>query len=446
MSAAAEAPADLHRRPAELLQRLIRFDTTNPPGNERECIAFIDGLLRDAGYETTVLAREPERPNLLARLPGRGAAPPILLYGHVDVVTTAGQRWQHPPFEAAEVDGFVWGRGAVDMKGGVAMMLAAFLRARAEGLEPAGDVIFCALADEENLSGYGAEWLVSEHAERFEGVRYALGEFGGFTLHNAGRRFYPIQVGEKQICTLRATVRGAGGHGAMPVRGAAMARLAKMLRSLDRTRLPVHITPIVRDMVRTMAEALPSARRAALHALLRPALTDRVLDVMGSRARLLEAILHNTVTPTIVETSKKFNVIPSEIGIVLDGRLLPGQTPADLTRELHGVIGDDVELEVLRHDTGPVEPDLGLYATLGSVLTEADPGSVAMPLLMPGVTDGRFFSRLGIQTYGFTPLRLPANFDFWQTVHAADERVPVEAVEFGADAVYRALERFGDGH
>lgn len=444
MSAAAGASTNLHRRPAELLQHLIRFDTTNPPGNERECVSFIDGLLREAGYETTVLAREPARPNLLARLPGRGAAPPILLSGHVDVVTTAAQRWEHPPFDGAEVDGFVWGRGAVDMKGGVAMMLAAFLRAKEAGLEPAGDVIFCALADEENMSGYGAEWLVNEHAEHFEGVRYALGEFGGFTLHNAGRRFYPIQVAEKQICTLRATVRGAGGHGSTPVRGGAMARLAKTLRSLDRQRLPVHVTPVVRDMVQVMAKALPLSRRAALFALLRPALTDRVLDLMGSQARLLEAILHNTVSPTILETTRKFNVIPSEIGVVLDGRLLPGQTPDDLVRELRAVGGEDIEIEVLRHDPGQIEPDLSLYPTLGRILTEADAGSVAMPLLMPGVTDGRFFSRLGIQSYGFTPMRLPAGFDFWQTVHAADERVPVDAVEFGADAVYKALERFGE--
>jgi acetylornithine deacetylase/succinyl-diaminopimelate desuccinylase-like protein len=444
MSAAAGASTDLHRRPAELLQHLIRFDTTNPPGNERECVSFIDGLLRGAGYETTVLAREPARPNLLARLAGRGAAPPMLLSGHVDVVTTAAQRWQHPPFDGAEVDGFVWGRGAVDMKGGVAMMLAAFLRAKEAGLEPAGDVIFCALADEENMSGYGAEWLVNEHAEHFEGVRYALGEFGGFTLHNAGRRFYPIQVAEKQICTLRATVRGAGGHGSTPVRGGAMARLAKMLRSLDRQRLPVHVTPVVHDMVQVMAQALPLPRRAALFALIRPALTDRVLDLMGSQARLLEAILHNTVSPTILETTRKFNVIPSEIGVVLDGRLLPGQTPDDLVRELRAVVGEDIEIEVLRHDPGQIEPDLGLYPTLGRILTEADAGSVAMPLLMPGVTDGRFFSRLGIQSYGFTPMRLPAGFDFWQTVHAADERVPVDAVEFGADAVYKALERFGE--
>jgi acetylornithine deacetylase/succinyl-diaminopimelate desuccinylase-like protein len=439
---AGSAGADLHRRPAELLQRLIRFDTTNPPGNERECISFIDGLLRDAGCETIALAREPQRPNLLARLPGRGEAPPLLLYGHVDVVTTAGQRWRHPPFEATIEDGYIWGRGAVDMKGGVAMMLSAFLRAKTEGLQPAGDVIFCALADEENMSGYGAEWLVREHADQFEGVRYGIGEFGGFTLHHSGRRFYPIQVAEKQVCTLRLTVRGPGGHGSMPVRGAATARLAKLLRRLDRERLPVHVTPVVRDMAQAMASSLPLPQRPVLRALLRPRLADGLIALMGDRARLFDPILHNTVSPTILKTTEKFNVIPSEIAIVLDGRLLPGQSPEDLVRELRELVGEDVEIEVLRHDSGPAEPDLGMFDMLAGILVEADPGAVAMPLLMPGVTDGRFFARLGIQTYGFLPMKLPPDFDFWSTLHAADERIPAEAVEFGAQAIYRALERF----
>jgi acetylornithine deacetylase/succinyl-diaminopimelate desuccinylase-like protein len=434
----------VHRRPAELLQRLIRFDTTNPPGGEAECIAFIAGLLADAGYETRTLARTPGRDNLIARLEGRGEAPPLLLYGHVDVVTTEGQRWTHPPFGGLEQEGYVWGRGAVDMKGGVAMMLSAFLRAKAEGLEPAGDVIFCALADEEALGGHGAEWIVTEHASLFEGVRYAIGEFGGFTLHVGGRRLYPIQVAEKQVCTIRATVHGPGGHGSMPVRGGAMAGLARMLDRLDRHRLPVHVTPVARDMVEAMAAALPGAQARLLRLLLRPALTDRIIKRMGERARLFDPALHNTAGVTVLRTTEKFNVIPSEVGVILDGRLLPGFRPEDLVAEIRALVGEGIELEVLRHDPGPSEPDMGLFETLAGILRDADPGSSPAPLLMPGVTDGRFFSRLGIQTYGFLPMRLPEDFNFWETVHAADERIPVDAVSFGADAIYRALERFGE--
>jgi acetylornithine deacetylase/succinyl-diaminopimelate desuccinylase-like protein len=394
--------------------------------------------------ETRIHARAPERPNLIARMPGRGAAPPLLLYGHVDVVTTAGQSWEHEPFAGDEQDGFVWGRGAVDMKGGVAMMLAAFLRARAEGLEPAGDVIFCALADEENMSRYGAEWLVREHAGLFDGVRYALGEFGGFTMHQSGHRFYPIQVAEKQVCTMNATVRGPGGHGSMPLAGGTVARLAEMLARLDRRPLPIHVTPVARRMLETMAAQLPRAQGLLIRQLLRPQVAGFALRRMGERARMTGAMLRNTATPTIIETSKKFNVIPSEIDVTIDGRILPGFTPDDLIRELREVVGEDVELEVVLYDECPPAPDMGMFDLLAGVLEEADQGAAALPLLMPGVTDARFFARLGIQTYGFTPLRLPAGFNFWEGVHGADERVPVDGIEFGADAVFRALERFGE--
>jgi acetylornithine deacetylase/succinyl-diaminopimelate desuccinylase-like protein len=440
----AEGAQAIWRQPAELLRRLIRFDTTNPPGNERECIAFIEGLLRDAGIESNLYAREPERPNLLARLPGRGAAPPLLLYGHVDVVSTAGQDWQHDPFAGEEHGGYVWGRGAVDMKGGVAMMLSAFLRAKAEGLEPAGDVLFCALADEEGMSRYGAEWLVREHPDLFEGVRFALGEFGGFTMHQAGRRFYPIQVAEKQVCTLRATVRGPGGHGSMPLRGGATARLGRMLEQLDRGGLPIHVTPVAREMLTRMAGALPALQGIVVRQLLRPAIARAALPRMGDQARMTSAMLRNTVSPTIIETSKKFNVIPSEIEVTLDGRILPGFEPDDLVREVSALIGDDVELEVQLYDPGPSQIDLGMFDTLAGILEQADPGAVALPLLMPGVTDARFFTRLGIQTYGFTPMKVPPEFNFWEGVHGSDERAPVEGIAFGADAIHTALERFGD--
>jgi acetylornithine deacetylase/succinyl-diaminopimelate desuccinylase-like protein len=443
MAPAAVETTRVQQGPAELLQALIRFDTTNPPGNERACISYIDGLLSDAGLETTIRARDPERPNLIARLAGRGGAPPLLLYGHVDVVTTDHQDWRQPPFEGKVVDGYVWGRGALDMKGGVAMMLSALLRARAEGLSPAGDIVFCALSDEEGFGRYGAKYIVENHASLFEGVRYAIGEFGGFTLHLGSRRFYPIQVAEKQICTVRAAVRGAGGHGALPIRRGAMARLGKVLRALDRGTLPAHVTPLARDMCRSIGAALPLPARALIRALLNPALTDGVLRLMGTRGRTLHPLFHNTVSPTMLHGSERVNVIPSEVSVVLDGRLLPGFEPADLIRELGVLVGEDVELELVQHDPGPSDPDMGLFDTLGAILRELDRGSVPAPLLMAGVTDARFFSRLGIQTYGFLPMKLPPGFDFWETIHAADERIPLAALEFGAEAVYRALERFG---
>jgi len=427
----------------ELLRDLIRFDTTNPPGNEGACIAYVRQLLDDAGVESRIFARDDARPNLVARIAGAGDAPPLLLYGHVDVVQTAGQQWTHPPFGAELVDGVVWGRGALDMKGGVAMLVDAFLRAARGELKPRGDLILAVLSDEENGGDFGAKYLVEEHADLFDGVRHALGEFGGATVHLGGKRFYPIQVAEKQICWLRGRVRGPGGHGAIGVRGSALAKLGKILQTLDRRGLPVHVTPVTRAWIEGMADALPRPQALLLRSLLDPRLAEVTLRVARvEQLRLIERALRNTVSVTIVHAGSKINVIPAEVELELDGRALPGFGPDDLIRELHDLVGPDLELELERHDPTPAEPDLTWLDGLGAILRELDPGAIPVPMLQVGVTDGRFFSRLGIQTYGFLPLELPADFELTKLIHAADERVPAAALRFGAEAVGRAVERY----
>jgi acetylornithine deacetylase/succinyl-diaminopimelate desuccinylase-like protein len=425
----------------ELLQELIRFDTTNPPGNEAACIDFLRAQLDEVGCETQTYEREPGRPNLVSRLAG-GDAQPLLLQGHVDVVTTALQDWQHPPFAGVLEDGYVWGRGALDMKAGVAMLVHSFLRAKREGVKLPGDLVLLVLSDEEAGGNLGARYLVQEHPELFEGMRYALGEFGGFTLNVGGKRFYPIQVAEKQICWLKATVRGPGGHGAMVQRGGTVARLGRFLSDLDRKRMPVHVTPVVEEMIQAIAAVLPRRHAAIMRSLLKPRLTDRALRLLGARAAQFEPMLRNTVNATIVRGGSKINVVPSEIELELDGRALPGFSPEQLIAELHDLAGDDIEVEVVRHDPGPAEPDLGLFETLAGVIRELDPEGIPVPLLQIGVTDGRFFSQAGVQTYGFLPMRLPEDFDFAKLIHAADERIPVDALEFGAEAVWRAVQRF----
>ena len=434
----------LYARPDELLQHLIRFDTTNPPGAEADCIVYIRDTLAGAGIPSTILARDPARPNLIARLAGRGVAPPLLLYGHVDVVTTAGQAWSHPPFAGDVADGAIWGRGALDMKGGVAMMLAAFLRAAAQQDPPPGDVIFAALADEENWGDYGARYLVSEHPDLFQGVRYAIGEIGGFTIHIGSQRFYPIMVAEKQGVAITATVRGPGGHGSLPMHGGAMAKLGQLLQRLDQHRLPPHVPTVTRMMIEGIADALPAQAGDLLLPLLDPARTDTTLDLLGAQGSLFDPLLHNTVNATVVRGGAKENVIPSEITVQLDGRMLPGYTPDDMLAELRALAGDVAEFSAGRSDlTTSTEPDMGLFATLSDVLREADPDGTPVPLLLSGVTDGRYLARLGIQTYGFLPMRLPPDFPMIQLIHAADERIPVDAVRFGAEAIYQVLRRFG---
>jgi acetylornithine deacetylase/succinyl-diaminopimelate desuccinylase-like protein len=428
-------------RPVELLQRLLRFDTTNPPGGERECIEWIKGLLEELGCEVLIRGCDAERPNLIARLAGRGEAAPLLLQGHVDVVPARGE-WRQPPFSGELADGYVWGRGALDMKGGVAMMLAAFMRAKAAGSRPAGDVILCLMSDEEAGSELGAEFLVREHPELFADVRYSIGEFGGFTMQLAGRRLYPVMVAEKQVCWTRARIRGAAGHGSLPVRGGAMGKLGRVLHRLDRRRLPVHVTPVARSMIEAIAAEVPAPLALPLRGLLQPRLTDRLLDAFGEKARAFDPILHNTVSATIVSGGEKINVIPGELSLELDCRLLPGFGPEDVFAELRALSGVEMELEVVRYDPVAAEPDLGLFATLADTLRELDPTARPVPLLLPAVTDGRFFSRLGIQTYGYLPMQLPEEMAFMDLIHAQDERLPVAAVEFGTRAIHRVLERF----
>lgn len=432
----------IYQRPAELLQNLIRFDTTNLPGNEAECIKYIDNLLKIAGFETSILAKDPARPNLVARLPGSSNAKPLMLYGHVDVVSTENQNWQHPPFEGKVVDGYVWGRGALDDKGGVAMILAAFLRAKAEGLKPPGDVVLIIVSDEETGGEYGARYMVENHAELFEGVQYAIGEFGGFTFYIRKQKFYPIMVAEKQPCKVRATVRGPGGHGSLPVRGGAIARLAKLLQRLDERRLPVHIIPVVRQMLETMIGSVPFFTGMGLRLLLNPSLTDKLLSLLGEQRGDLEPLLHNTFNVTRVQGGGPTLMIPSEIVVEIIGSILPGYSPDDFLSELHQIVGDDVELEIVYLEPAPPEPDMGLFETLRDILLESDPKGIPVPLLLPSPTDARTFNRLGIQTYGFLPMNLPPDFNFSRTMHAADERVPVEAIEFGTNAIYKVLQRF----
>jgi acetylornithine deacetylase/succinyl-diaminopimelate desuccinylase-like protein len=432
----------LWQHPTGLLQKLIQFDTTNPPGNEVDCIVFIAETLANAGLESKLLAAHDAHPNLVTRLPGRGEAPPFLMYGHVDVVTTEGQDWTFPPFEGRLAEGSIWGRGALDMKGGLVMMICALLRARASGVPPPGDVILAVVSGEETRSEHGAAYLVAHHAPLFEGVRYAISEFGGFTLHLGGARLYPIMVSEKQLCWLRATIRGQAGHGSMPVHGQAMAKLAALLLVLDRRRLPVRITPVARQTVEGVVKALPFPQNLILRQLLKPRLTDRVLPLLGSAASAFDPVLRNTISATILHASDKINVIPGEVSVELDGRLLPGCSPDDMLAELRPLVGDDIEWEVLKFDPGPPEPNMGMFATLADILEEADPGGSAVPLILPGVTDASQFSRLGIQTYGFTPMKMPPGFSFWEHIHSADERLPVDALEFGIEATYQLLQRF----
>jgi acetylornithine deacetylase/succinyl-diaminopimelate desuccinylase-like protein len=432
----------IYLRPVELLQELIRFNTSNPPGNERECVSYISHLLNSHGIKTHLFSKDPHRPNLVARLKGKNDGPALLLYGHVDVVPAEEEGWRHPPFEGVIDDGFVWGRGALDMKGPVAMMLSAFIKAKAENLQLPGDVVLCILSDEEDLGEFGARFLVEKHPELFNRVRYALGEFGGFTLHVGGKKFYPIEIAQKQKCGLKAILRGPAGHASSVVRDGTMAKLSTLLDQLNKNLLPVHVTEPARLMLNAMAEALPFPNGWLMRKMLNPRWTDFILKRLGDRGSVFVPMFRNTVNATVLNSGERINVIPSKIEVDMDVRILPGFDPDDVVKELRPIIGNDVQLELIVFDKTPAEPDLTFFNTLASILEEADPDGIPIPLMLTGCTDARFFSRLGIQTYGFVPMKLPEDINLNRTTHAANERIPTESLQFGADAILKAMQQF----
>lgn len=429
-------------RPEQILQKLIRFDTTNPPGNEKPCIQYIAGLLKDAGIKTEYLFKNPKRSNLFARIKGGSKSSPLMLYGHVDVVAAKDQMWTYPPFEGRIENGCVWGRGSLDMKGGIAMFLSAVIKALKDHISFPGDIILCFLCDEEMSSEFGAQYLVEKHSKRFKDVKYAVSEFGGFPLNIAGKRFYPIQVAEKQICRIEAVFKGPPAHGSMYTKNQASFKMAEFIKKIQSGRFPVHITPVTKMMFREIAGSLGFPYNLIFRLLLNPLFTNTILKCLGSNAQNFQPFFRNILNGTILQGGNKINVLPSYISLKMDGRILPGIKPEDFIKEIQTIAGIHIDLKII--DSQPLKdsPDLGIFKTLKSILKQMDPDAYSIPMLLSGSTDARFFSRLGIQTYGFIPMTLPPDIPFLKSIHGLDERIPVTALEFGTEAVYRLLKKF----
>jgi acetylornithine deacetylase/succinyl-diaminopimelate desuccinylase-like protein len=428
----------------ELAQRLIRFETVNPPGDEAACVRWVRDLLDAAGLRTTLLATDPRRPNLIARLTGRGLAPPLLLHAHVDVVPVAGQEWSRPPFSGDLVDGEVWGRGAVDMKGQLGMMLAALLRLRAAGTPPAGDVILAVVCDEEAGSATGARFLVERHPEMFDGVRYAVGEDGGAEL-GLGRqvRLHPIVVAEKRACWLRATLRGIAGHASRAAGPSGAAhKLHRLLAAIDGGGLGTRMTPVVDRMLQELAGALPqpmSGHLAAFRAA--PDDPSTLEGVEETDSRYLRSLVQHTVNATVIRGGTGTNVLPAQIEVELDGRLLPGDfTAGDFMTELRARAGCDMELEVLVEGEPMPPPRLdGFYDRLAAIMKAKDPDGVPVPMVTTASTDARLFPQLGIQCFGWLPLLHDPARSYRGRLHCPDERIAASALEFGADCFHELL-------
>lgn len=442
----------------DCLRQLLRIDTTNPPGNERAAAELIARWLRDEGLAPELAGADPERPNLACRIPAdpeKRKHRPLVFSCHLDVVPADPDRWTHPPFEGVEADGCLWGRGAIDMKGFAAMALSVCRLIHRNQWKLDRDLIFVAVADEEAGAELGSEWLVEKRPDLLgEDPEYVINEVGGFTLHQKGKRFYPVQVAEKGIAWLRLTSKGTPGHSSLPGGDNALAHLGRAIDRIDRARLPWHVSPPARAMIGGMAAASGKIDRWFSPALLNPITGPRLLPLAVSapeRRRSLEALLRNTANPTLVtEGGVKVNVTPSSAAVEIDGRLIPGQSADDLVRELGQAIGDPLgeryQFEVLRESEAAVfSPDTPLFRSIEGVIRKRDPEGVVVPSIIPGFTDSKNYGKLGATCYGFYPLRLPEDLDFAALFHGDDERIPLEGFRWGIEALMELVREFAKG-
>jgi acetylornithine deacetylase/succinyl-diaminopimelate desuccinylase-like protein len=430
-----------------VLQDLIRFDTTNPPGNEMPCIEYIAAMLRREGIEPVVLESAPGRGNLVARHKGDGSLPPLLLMGHVDVVPAEADKWQRPPFSGDLVDGVIWGRGATDMKEMVTMELMTFLLLKRNGVPLKRDVILMANADEEVGGLWGAGWMASNHPDLIR-AEYAINEGGATSLVLGDKVFYVCSTAEKG--TARFTLRGRGqpGHASQPHKNNAILPLSKAAARLIETPLPLRVTRTARAHVESLARGVDGALRETVLNLLDPATHDSslaALPLAEPQKRRLSASLRNTATPTILRAGAKINVIPAEAECQVDCRILPGTSLESLEQELRAVVGDDVEIEFML-PTPPLEadPNSPLFETIRQVVAEHDRGAMLVPGMITGGTDAKNVTRLGIQVHGFVPMRYEGPH-MTGLAHNHDERVSVANLEFGVGVLYDVVTRFCAG-
>jgi acetylornithine deacetylase/succinyl-diaminopimelate desuccinylase-like protein len=427
------------------LQDLIRFNTTNPPGNELPCVTYIQQRLAAENIESTILESAPGRGSIVARLRGDGSARPLLLLGHIDVVPTEPSQWSHPPFSAEIVDGYLWGRGAIDMKGLAALELELFLLLKRLGVPLKRDVILAATADEEAGGTFGMAWLAENHFDQID-AEYCINEGGGVGTQQGERWFFGCQTAEKGICWLRLSAHGRPGHASVPWGSTAVTRLAAAVEKLAHARTTQHLIPTVEHYIKALAEITPAPAGPALLGLLDPQREIQALSQIENQglAAQLHASLHNTFTPTLLKAGEKINVIPSVAEAQVDCRLIPGQTPAQAVAELAQIIGDEIEIEVVRTSPGiESSSESALFTLMQQVLEEVLPGSVLTPFLVPGGTDGRFLAAKGVKVYGFWPmLEKPGEASVFQLAHAHNERISLENLEFGAQVLWEVIRRF----
>ena len=432
------ARSALENEAVELTQELIRIDSSNwgdsaETVGEAEIAEFCADLMREVGYQPEVISTTSDRRRGVAlRIPGSDPhADALVVHGHLDVVPAVASDWSHPPF-AAEIDeGFIWGRGAVDMKNMDAMILAVIRHWAREGIRPRRDTIVVFFPDEEAGMQHGSQWFVNNRPDIFQGATEAIGEVGGFSISvRDDLRVYPVQTAEKGIRWLRLRAAGRAGHGSMIHTDNAVTELARAVTRIGNHQWPIRRTKTV--------DAFLTALSDSYGVEIDPNDTEDLVSKLGTLGLLVGATLQNTANPSMLSAGYKVNVIPSEATAHIDGRVLPGYED-EFDDTIRALVGEHIHMEYVSHDIAIEAPfDTLTVDLMASVLRAEDPSAHVVPYMISGGTDAKALTSLEIDCYGFSPLQMPPDLDYWRLFHGVDERVPVDGLKFGV----RTLDRF----
>ena len=429
--------SELELEAIRICQELIRIPSVNygeGKGDEKAVADYIASLLSEVGIEPTIYESAPGRCNVIARIKGSNTERPgLVVHGHIDVVPANADDWSVDPFSGVIKDGFIWGRGAVDMKNMDAMILATVRDWKRTGYVPERDIVLAFFADEEAGMTYGSRWMTANHPEVFLGCTEAISEVGGFSVTVAGnKRLYFIEAAQKGIHWMKLTALGRAGHGSMMNEENALTAISEAVAKIGKHQWPQRYTKTVKILFEKIAQATGKPFNPTD---LRPLLKE-----IGPTERMIGATLQNTANPTMLEAGYKANVIPGSASAVIDGRFLPGYE-AELNETIRSIIGPDITIETISRDIAlEVDFEGDLVEAMCSAILKHDPEGIPVPYLMSGGTDNKALSELGIIGYGFSPLRLPADLDFMALFHGVDERVPIAGLHFGVNVLKDFLE------
>ena len=432
-----ETHSQLELEAIRICQELIRIPSVNfgeGKGDEKAVAAHVVSLLSEVGIESKTYESAPGRCNVVARIKGSNPSRPgLVVHGHLDVVPANADDWSVDPFSGEIKDGYIWGRGAVDMKNMDAMIIATVREWARTGYVPERDIVLAFFADEEAGSNFGSHYMVKNHPEVFEGCTEAVSEVGGFSVTVAGgKRLYLIETAEKGIHWMRLTAEGRAGHGSMMNEENAVTRLAEAVAKIGAYTWPQRYSKTVKAFFMRIAD---ETNKPYNEEDLRPLLSE-----IGFAATMIGATLQNTANPTMLEAGYKANVIPGTASAVVDGRFIPGFED-ELNETIKSLIGEHVTVETITRDKAlevPFEGDL--VEAMCHALVKEDSVAIPVPYVMSGGTDNKALADLGIIGYGFSPLKLDADFNFMAMFHGVDERVPVEGLTFGVRVLKEFLE------